>query len=105
MHTFDKLSSVYLTNTNHQENQPCHLVLKDRRKAIDINYKYFASPETYYCPAQVYEIVKDEKTNTTRLVINSQNCIHCKTCDIKDPTQNILWCAPQGGDGPNYQGM
>jgi electron-transferring-flavoprotein dehydrogenase len=101
--TFDRLSSVYLSNTFHEENQPCHLKLKDKSLAIDVNYKEYASPETRYCPAAVYEII--EENNTPRLQINAQNCIHCKTCDIKDPRQNILWCAPEGGGGPNYVGM
>ena len=101
--TFDKLSSVYLSNTYHEENQPCHLKLKEHNLAIDVNYTLYASPETRYCPAGVYEIIKDEKT--VRLQINGQNCIHCKTCDIKDPRQNIQWTAPEGGGGPNYIGM
>ncbi len=101
--TFDILSSVYLTNTYHSENQPCHLHLRDEKKAIDINYALYSSPETRYCPAGVYEIV--EKNNKPRLQINSQNCIHCKTCDIKDPEQNIVWTAPEGGGGPNYIDM
>jgi electron-transferring-flavoprotein dehydrogenase len=101
--TFDRLSSVYLTNTFHEENQPCHLVLKDPRLAIEVNYRTYASPETRYCPAAVYEIV--ERDNAPELKINAQNCIHCKTCDIKDPRQNIVWKAPEGGGGPNYSGM
>lgn len=101
--TFDKLSSVYLTNTFHEENQPAHLKLLDEKTAIDINYRQYASPEVRYCPAGVYEIL-DAKT-TPRLQINAQNCIHCKTCDIKDPTQNIHWTAPEGGGGPRYVGM
>ena len=101
--TFDKLSSVYLSNTFHEENQPSHLKLLDKSLAIDVNYRQYASPETRYCPAAVYEIV-DEET-TPRLQINAQNCIHCKTCDIKDPRQNIIWSAPEGGGGPNYIGM
>jgi electron-transferring-flavoprotein dehydrogenase len=101
--TFDKLSSVYLTNTYHEENQPTHLVLKDPELAIDINYQRYASPETRYCPAAVYEIIDTEAG--PKLQINAQNCIHCKTCDIKDPRQNINWQAPEGGGGPNYVGM
>lgn len=101
--TFDKLSSVYLSNTYHEENQPCHLKLKRPKLAIDINFKTYASPETRYCPAAVYEIIEDE--NGPRLQINAQNCIHCKTCDIKDPRQNIVWHAPEGGGGPNYVDM
>ncbi len=101
--TFDKSSSVYLTNTFHEDNQPTHLKLKDAHVAIDVNYREYASPEVRYCPAGVYEIV-DENT-TPRLQINGQNCIHCKTCDIKDPQQNIHWTAPEGGGGPRYIGM
>lgn len=101
--TFDKLSSVYLTNTFHEENQPPHLSLKDPSFAINYNYALYASPETRYCPAQVYEIIS---TNSgPHLQINAQNCIHCKTCDIKDPKQNIMWTSPEGGGGPNYIGM
>ena len=101
--TFDRLSSVYLTNTFHEENQPCHLKLRDKNLAIDVNYNEYASPETRYCPAAVYEIVQEE--TGPRLQINAQNCIHCKTCDIKDPRQNIVWKAPEGGGGPNYVSM
>jgi electron-transferring-flavoprotein dehydrogenase len=101
--TFDKLSSVYLTNTYHEENQPVHLVLRHPDLAIDVNYKEYASPETRYCPAAVYEIVHNE--TGPALQINAQNCIHCKTCDIKDPHQNIIWQAPEGGGGPNYVSM
>lgn len=101
--TFDKLSSVYLTNTYHEENQPSHLVLRDPTLALDVNYALYASPETRYCPAGVYEIIKDE--HGSRLQINAQNCIHCKTCDIKDPKQNIVWQAPEGGGGPNNVNM
>lgn len=101
--TFDKLSSVYLSNTYHDENQPAHLVLRNPRLPILINYQQYASPETNYCPAGVYEIVQEE--SGPRLQINAQNCVHCKTCDIKDPNQNINWQAPEGGGGPNYVGM
>ena len=101
--TFDRLSSVYLSNTFHEENQPSHLKLRDPTLAIEVNFKEYASPETRYCPAAVYELVDD--ASYPRLQINAQNCIHCKTCDIKDPRQNILWTAPEGGGGPNYQGM
>ncbi|WP_058453441.1 electron transfer flavoprotein-ubiquinone oxidoreductase [Legionella maceachernii] len=101
--TFDKLSSVYLSNTYHEENQPCHLKLRNPILAIKVNYQQYASPETRYCPAAVYEIVEEEKG--PRLQINGQNCIHCKTCDIKDPRQNIVWQAPEGGGGPNYVDM
>ena len=103
--TFDRLSSVYLSNTNHSEHQPCHLVLRDPAKAIDVNYKIYGSPEQYYCPAGVYEIIHDGLQGEPRLQINAQNCVHCKACDIKDPTQNIDWVTPEGGDGPRYQGM
>ena len=102
--SFDLPSSVYLSNTNHRENQPCHLQLKDAKIAIEHNLKLYNSPETRYCPAGVYEIVNDEKNNP-KLQINAQNCIHCKTCDIKDPLQNINWVTPEGGGGPNYGGM
>ncbi len=102
--TFDRLSSVFLSNTYHEENQPCHLKLKDPVKAIDINYKLYDSPESRYCPAAVYEIVYTENKDPY-LQINAQNCVHCKTCDIKDPTQNIVWTTPQGGEGPNYSEM
>lgn len=101
--TFDKLSSVFLSNTYHEENQPCHLKLKNHKLAIDINLKIYDSPESHYCPAAVYEIIEEEKG--PRLQINAQNCIHCKSCDIKDPRQNIIWQAPEGGGGPNYTGM
>nr|WP_238400455.1 electron transfer flavoprotein-ubiquinone oxidoreductase [Legionella bononiensis] len=101
--TFDKLSSVFLSNTYHEENQPCHLKLQQPKLAIDVNLKIYASPESRYCPAAVYEIVEEEQG--PRLQINAQNCIHCKTCDIKDPRQNIIWHAPEGGGGPNYTGM
>lgn len=98
--TFDRLSSVFLTNVYHEENQPIHLKLKNPDLAIDINYRLYHSPETRYCPAGVYEIVFENEQ--PRLQINAQNCIHCKTCDIKDPMQNIVWEAPEGGGGPNY---
>lgn len=101
--TFDKLSSVYLTNTFHEENQPPHLKLIDKNLAIEVNYRRYASPEVRYCPAAVYEIVEDHLS--PKLKINAQNCIHCKTCDIKDPEQNIIWTAPEGGGGPRYTGM
>lgn len=101
--TFDLLSSVYLTNTHHEENQPAHLKLLNKTLAIAVNYNQYASPETRYCPAGVYEIIQE--TAGPKLHINAQNCIHCKTCDIKDPRQNIIWSAPEGGGGPNYVGM
>jgi electron-transferring-flavoprotein dehydrogenase len=100
--SFDRLSSVFLSGTNHEENQPPHLKLRDPALAITVNYKDYASPETRYCPAAVYEIVQDSGAEP-KLIINAQNCVHCKTCDIKDPTQNIDWTVPEGGGGPNYQ--
>ena len=103
--TFDRLSSVYLSNTNHEEDQPCHLKLKEASAPISINLALYDAPEQRYCPAAVYEIVRDESAGLPRLQINAQNCLHCKACDIKDPTQNILWVAPQGGEGPNYPSM
>jgi electron-transferring-flavoprotein dehydrogenase len=102
--SFDRLSSVFLSNTNHEENQPCHLLLKTPEVAIDTNLAIYDSPEQRYCPAGVYEIVRAED-GQPRLQINAQNCVHCKTCDIKDPTQNIVWVTPQGGEGPIYQSM
>ena len=101
--TFDRLSSVFISNTNHEENQPGHLQLADPAKAIDVNWNRFRSPEVRYCPAGVYEIIGAEE-GTPRLQINAQNCVHCKTCDIKDPTQNINWVPPEGGGGPSYPG-
>ena len=102
--TFDRLSSVFLSGTNHEENQPAHLRLKNPEVAIAVNFNEYASPETRYCPAGVYEIVEQED-GKPRLQINAQNCVHCKTCDIKDPTQNINWTCPEGGGGPNYATM
>jgi electron-transferring-flavoprotein dehydrogenase len=102
--TFDRLSSVFVSNTNHAENQPVHLTLKDERIPVQVNLAKFAGPESRYCPAGVYEFVPAEGGGE-RLQINSQNCVHCKTCDIKDPTQNIVWVVPEGGGGPNYAGM
>lgn len=101
--TFDRLSSVFLSSTNHEENQPSHLTLKDARVPVQVNLAEYAGPEARYCPAAVYEFVGEG--NDARLQINAQNCVHCKTCDIKDPTQNIVWVTPQGGGGPNYSGM
>jgi electron-transferring-flavoprotein dehydrogenase len=101
--TFDRLASVFVSNTNHEENQPAHLTLKDASVPVNINLAKFAGPESRYCPAGVYEFVPDE--GGERLQINAQNCVHCKTCDIKDPTQNIVWVTPEGGGGPNYVGM
>jgi len=103
--TFDRLSSVFLSNTHHEENQPCHLQLKDAAAAIKTNLALYDAPEQRYCPAGVYEILRDANGENPRLQINAQNCVHCKICDIKDPTQNIDWVAPQGGEGPIYQGM
>ncbi len=103
--SFDRLSSVFISNTNHEENQPAHLKLLDPSKAIDTNYRLYDSPEQRYCPAGVYEIVKDADGSNPKLQINAQNCVHCKTCDIKDPTQNINWTVPEGGGGPNYPNM
>jgi len=105
--TFDRLSSVFVSNTNHEENQPAHLTLKDPTVPTRINLPEYAGPEGRYCPAGVYEFVPDEANEgkSDRLQINAQNCVHCKTCDIKDPTQNIVWVTPEGGGGPNYSGM
>jgi len=103
--TFDRLSSVFISNTNHEEDQPPHLRLRDPAKAIAINYRVYDSPEQRYCPAGVYEIVEEAGTGAKRLQINAQNCVHCKTCDIKDPEQNIDWVVPEGGGGPNYPNM
>ena len=102
--TFDRLSSVFLSNTNHAEDQPCHLTLKDEAVPIEVNLEYYDSPESRYCPAGVYEIVGKD-VGAPKLQINAQNCVHCKTCDIKDPTQNINWVTPEGGGGPNYPNM
>jgi electron-transferring-flavoprotein dehydrogenase len=101
--TFDRLSSVFVSNTNHNEDQPAHLTLKDPSIPVRINLEQYAGPEGRYCPAAVYEFVDVE--SKPRLQINAQNCVHCKTCDIKDPTQNIVWVAPEGGGGPNYSNM
>ncbi|MBP2296828.1 electron transfer flavoprotein-ubiquinone oxidoreductase [Azospirillum rugosum] len=103
--SFDRLSSVYLSNTNHEENQPAHLQLKDKETPIRVNLALYDAPETLYCPAGVYEIVRSEDGTDPHLQINAQNCVHCKTCDIKDPAQNITWTVPEGGGGPNYPGM
>ncbi|WP_345548048.1 electron transfer flavoprotein-ubiquinone oxidoreductase [Microbulbifer aestuariivivens] len=101
--SFDKLSSVFISNTNHEEDQPCHLTLKDDEIPLNHNLPIYDEPAQRYCPAGVYEVIED--ANGKRFQINSQNCVHCKTCDIKDPTQNIVWVAPEGGGGPNYPNM
>jgi len=102
--TFDRLSSVFISNTNHAEDQPVHLTLKNPSVPVDVNLAQYAGPEARYCPAGVYEFVKTDE-GADRLQINAQNCVHCKTCDIKDPTQNIVWITPEGGGGPNYPNM
>ncbi|HSQ72569.1 MAG TPA: electron transfer flavoprotein-ubiquinone oxidoreductase, partial [Rubrivivax sp.] len=102
--TFDRLSSVFMSNTNHEENQPAHLTLKDASVPVAVNLDRYGGPESRYCPAGVYEFVPAEGGGE-KLQINAQNCVHCKTCDIKDPTQNIVWVTPEGGGGPNYAGM
>jgi electron-transferring-flavoprotein dehydrogenase len=102
--TFDRLGSVFISNTNHSEDQPAHLTLKDPSVPVKVNLATYAGPESRYCPAGVYEFVKNPD-DSDRLQINAQNCVHCKTCDIKDPTQNIVWVVPEGGGGPNYVGM
>jgi electron-transferring-flavoprotein dehydrogenase len=102
--TFDRLSSVFISNTNHAEDQPIHLTLKNPSVPVDVNLAQYAGPEARYCPAGVYEFVKTDD-GADRLQINAQNCVHCKTCDIKDPTQNIVWVTPEGGGGPNYPNM
>ncbi|MEK9843057.1 electron transfer flavoprotein-ubiquinone oxidoreductase [Thalassospira sp.] len=103
--SFDKLSSVFLSNTNHSEDQPIHLTLKDDSVPVNTNLAVYDGPEARFCPAGVYEFVEDEDKGGKRLQINAQNCVHCKTCDIKDPTQNIVWVVPEGGGGPNYPNM
>jgi len=103
--TFDKLSSVFLSNTNHEENQPSHLTLRDAATPVNVNLALYDGPEQRYCPAGVYEYVADESGSGKRLQVNAQNCVHCKTCDIKDPRQNIRWVTPEGGGGPVYPGM
>ena len=102
--SFDRLTNVSFSMTNHEENQPCHLQLGNPEIPISVNLPQFSEPAQRYCPAGVYEVVKTEE-NSSRFVINFQNCVHCKTCDIKDPSQNITWVTPQGGDGPNYPNM
>ena len=103
--TFDRLTNVSFSGTNHEEDQPVHLTLKDEIVPIDTNLALYDAPEQRYCPAGVYEIVRDDDGSNPRLQINAQNCVHCKTCDIKDPTQNIVWVTPEGGGGPNYPNM
>jgi electron-transferring-flavoprotein dehydrogenase len=103
--SFDKLSSVFLSNTNHEEDQPIHLKLRDPSIPIAVNLPEYAEPAQRYCPAAVYEVLYDEKGENPRFQINAQNCVHCKTCDIKDPSQNIVWATPEGGGGPNYPNM
>jgi electron-transferring-flavoprotein dehydrogenase len=103
--SFDKLSSVFISNTNHEEDQPVHLRLADPELPVRVNLMLYNAPEQRYCPAGVYEIVREEDGSNPRLQINAQNCVHCKTCDIKDPSQNITWATPEGGGGPNYPNM
>ena len=103
--TFDLLSSVALSGTNHDHDQPAHLTLRDDSVPVNRNLKIFDGPEQRFCPAGVYEYVDDEETGGKRLQINAQNCVHCKTCDIKDPSQNINWVVPESGGGPAYNGM
>jgi len=103
--TFDRLSSVFLSSTNHEEDQPCHLQLKDAAIPVSVNLAQYDAPEQRYCPAGVYEILHDGDGGNPHLQINAQNCVHCKTCDIKDPMQNITWVVPQGGEGPTYPNM
>jgi electron-transferring-flavoprotein dehydrogenase len=103
--SFDKLSSVYVSNTNHDEDQPSHLKLKDPKVPIEVNLPLYGEPARLYCPAGVYEVTRDEQGANPKFVINAQNCVHCKTCDIKDPSQNIVWTTPEGGGGPNYPNM
>jgi electron-transferring-flavoprotein dehydrogenase len=103
--SFDKLSSVFISNTNHEENQPAHLKLKDPSIPIRVNLPLYDEPAQRYCPAGVYEIIRDDSGGNPRFLINAQNCVHCKTCDIKDPEQNINWTVPEGGGGPNYPNM
>ena len=102
--TFDRLTSVQLSNTGHDENQPAHLKLTDANIPVDKNLVIYGGPSQFYCPAAVYEFIEETK-GQPKFVINAQNCVHCKTCDIKDPSQNITWTVPQGGGGPNYSIM
>ncbi len=103
--TFDRLTNVSFSATNHEEDQPAHLTLKDASVPVDVNLALYDAPEQRYCPAGVYEIIRDDDGSNPKLQINAQNCVHCKTCDIKDPTQNIVWVTPEGGGGPNYPNM
>jgi electron-transferring-flavoprotein dehydrogenase len=103
--SFDRLSSLYLSGTVHEENQPCHLTLKDPAIPVEHNLAVYNAPEQRYCPAGVYEIVRDADGSNPQLQINASNCVHCKTCDIKDPRQNIHWIVPEGGGGPSYPNM
>ncbi|MEK6205734.1 MAG: electron transfer flavoprotein-ubiquinone oxidoreductase, partial [Amylibacter sp.] len=103
--SFDRLTNVSFSATNHEEDEPCHLKLADPNTPIEVNLPEFAEPAQRYCPAGVYEVTRDEDGSNPRFQINAQNCVHCKTCDIKDPSQNITWATPQGGEGPNYPNM
>ncbi len=103
--SFDRLSSVFVSNTAHDEDQPSHLKLKDPSVPIQRNLPLYGEPARLYCPAAVYEVVYDDAGQNPRFVINAANCVHCKTCDIKDPSQNIVWTTPEGGGGPNYPNM
>ncbi len=103
--SFDKLSSVFLSATNHEEDQPAHLKLKDPSVPIQVNLPKYGEPARLYCPAGGYEVLYNEQGTDPRFQINAQNCVHCKTCDIKDPSQNIVWTTPEGGGGPNYPNM
>jgi electron-transferring-flavoprotein dehydrogenase len=103
--SFDKLSSVFISNTNHEENQPSHLRLTDPTIPVRVNLPLYDEPAQRYCPAGVYEIMRDDSGQNPRFQINAQNCVHCKTCDVKEPEQNITWVVPEGGGGPNYPNM
>ncbi len=103
--SFDRLTNVSFSATNHEEEQPCHLQLADAGIPVDVNLPEYAEPAQRYCPAGVYEVIRDDDGSNPRFQINAQNCVHCKTCDIKDPSQNITWAIPQGGEGPNYPNM
>ena len=105
MITFDRLSSVFVSNTNHAEDQPVHLKVADWELQRDSELKVFGGPSALYCPAAVYEWTEPDEGGEKQFVINAQNCVHCKTCDIKDPNQNINWVPPEGGGGPNYPNM